>query len=201
MPMFEIIKQNKHFHILSPLSGNYQLENISTVLNAVQILDQKGFTISDANITEGIKSVKLETGLLGRWEIIKLDPLTICDVAHNEAGLKAVFEQINSIPHKNLRIIYGMVKDKDIEKALNLLPNSATYYFSQPKLPRALDADSLYIAAQEKGLKGQKFESIKQAYKQAQNDADADDIVLVAGSIFVVAEVLAFTLPSSKSTE
>lgn len=198
---FEILKQNKTYHILSPLAGNYQLENISTVLHAIQMLNKNGFNISDANITEGIKSVKLETGLLGRWEIIKLDPLTICDVAHNEAGLKAVFEQINSIPHKNLRIIYGMVKDKDINKALGLLPPSANYYFSQPDLPRALDVNSLFVAAEEKGLKGRKFESIKIAYEQAQKDAHADDIVLVAGSIFVVAEVLAFALQSSKPAE
>ena len=136
--------------------------------------------------------MKKQTGLLGRWEIISESPLVICDVAHNEAGLKAVFEQVHSIPHKKLRIVYGMVKDKDIEKALALLPKEAEYYFTQPQLPRALDYQSLFDLSIERDLKGQAFPDIAMACKQALAGTSEDDIVLVAGSIFVVAEALEY---------
>ncbi len=178
------------YHILSPLSGQYQLENITTVLQSVEVLNNNGFSINKEQIKTGINKVKENTGLMGRWEILGNKPLVVCDVAHNEAGLEIVFDQASTIPHKKLRIVYGMVKDKDIAKAIAILPRNAIYYFTQPDLPRALDVNELFTLAKDAGLKGATFNSVKEAYSQATTEANADDMVLIVGSIFVAAEVL-----------
>jgi len=174
----------------SPLAGIYQLENLATILESVDLLNDSGFKISKENILSGIKNVKSNTGLRGRWEILKTNPLVICDVAHNEAGLTAVFEQVNSTPHQRLHIVFGMVKDKDINKAISLLPKEAIYYFSQPNLPRALDVQELYDHAVKSGLFGSTYSTVPEAYKAALSKAKSNDIVLIVGSIFVAAEIL-----------
>ncbi len=179
------------YHVLSPLSGQYQLENITTVLQSIEILNDKEFKISKENIKNGLKNVKENTGLRGRWEIIGTSPLIICDVAHNEAGLEAVFEQANELTRGKMRVVYGMVKDKDIDKAIDMLPKKAHYYFSAPALPRALAVKDLNKVATKAGLNGKPFNSVKEAYQKAVEEAAPNDIVLVLGSVFVVAEVLA----------
>ena len=179
------------YHILSPLSGQYQLENITTVLQSVEVLNNNGFSLNKEQIKTGINRVKENTGLMGRWEIIGKNPLIVCDVAHNEAGLEIVFDQAKTIPHKKTRIVYGMVKDKDTNKALLQLPKNAVYYFTQPDLPRALEANELYKLAKAEGLKGTSYTTVKEAYNKAISESAKDDMILVVGSIFVVAEVLA----------
>jgi len=179
------------YHVLSPLSGQYQLENITTVLQSVEILNDKDFKLSKENIKNGLKNVKENTGLRGRWEILGTSPLIIADVAHNEAGLEAVFEQANELTRGKMRVVYGMVKDKDIDKAIDMLPKKAHYYFSQPDLPRALAVKDLNKLATKAGLNGKPFNSIKEAYQKAVEEALPNDIILVVGSVFVVAEVLA----------
>lgn len=176
----------------SPLAGNYQLENIGTVLSAISLLNTLGVGVESVAIKHGITKVKSQTGLLGRWEVVSDKPQTICDVAHNEAGLKIVFEQIKSLKYNKLRIVYGMVKDKDIEKALNLLPKNAVYYLSQPQLPRALDVKTLSMFALNIGLVNNQYDKISQACFAAQSDAEENDLILIVGSIFVVAEALEY---------
>jgi dihydrofolate synthase / folylpolyglutamate synthase len=184
------IDSNKSISVTSPLPGLYQVENIATVLESAALLKKSGLTISEPHIIQGITNVKSNTGLRGRWEILNEKPLAICDVAHNEAGLKAVFEQVNSIPHEKLHIVYGMVKDKDIFKALSRLPKNAVYYFCRPDIPRGLDENELSIQAMQSGLNGTSYPSVIQAYHEALTSAHKNDIVLVVGSIFIVAEVL-----------
>ncbi len=182
----------KIIKVETPLAGNYQLQNLATVLQSCNILQKIHEGIfTDEHICKGIREVKKLTGLRGRWEILKQNPLTIADVAHNEAGLKSVFHQINSLTYNKLYIVFGMVKDKDITKALALLPHSATYYFCAPAIPRALPVTELLHAAENSGLKGLAYQSVADALQNAQNDAGKNDIVLCTGSIFVIAEVLA----------
>jgi dihydrofolate synthase/folylpolyglutamate synthase len=184
-------EDNTENHYRSPMPGHYQLENIATILKATDVLKTEGIALSDEAINEGIENVTELTGLRGRWEVLQEKPLIVCDVAHNEAGLKAVFSQVATIPHDKLRIVYGMVKDKDINKALSLLPKNALYYFCKPDIPRGLDVDQLLEYTAQQNLKGSGYASVAEAFQQAKHESEANDIVLVAGSIFVVAEVLA----------
>jgi dihydrofolate synthase/folylpolyglutamate synthase len=171
------------------LSGIYQLRNIVTVAESVSILNQKGYNISDAAMQRGLKQVKSLTGLHGRWDILHENPLVVLDVAHNEEGIKALANQIENTSHEELHIILGMVKDKEVDKVLRHLPRHARYYFTRAQIPRALDESILLTVAETIGLKGRKFDNIKIALEAAVLDANAKDLILICGSVFLAAEV------------
>jgi dihydrofolate synthase/folylpolyglutamate synthase len=136
-----------------------------------------------------LKQVKKLTGLHGRWEVIHKDPLVILDVAHNEDGIKQLVEQIEVTDHRNLYIIIGLVKDKEIEKILSLLPKQAYYYFTRAQIPRAMSEDELAVKATIAGLSGESFSEVNEALRSAIDKAHKDDLVLVCGSVFLVGEV------------
>ena len=84
----------------------------------------------------------------------------------------------------------GVVNDKDITNILALLPNNASYYFCQANIPRALEVSVLAEKATAVGLSGTTFPSVDAAYKAAQKNATAQDMIFIGGSTFVVAEVV-----------
>jgi dihydrofolate synthase/folylpolyglutamate synthase len=174
----------------SELLGLYQQKNIITVLTAVEVLNQKGFNLSEKIIREGIKKVITQTGLLGRWQILSTHPLVIADTGHNEAGIKEVLNQLKNSSYEHLHFVLGMVNDKDISAILNLLPKAATYYFCKANIPRALDADELSTQARNFGLNGSVYSSVANALDAAKVNAKSNDLVFVGGSTFTVAEVV-----------
>lgn len=174
----------------SDLKGIYQEKNKKTVLAAIQQLMNSGFSIAEENIKNGLLNVVKNTGLLGRWQILSENPLTICDTGHNEAGIKEVLKQISLTKHKHLHCVFGAVNDKEIDSILSMLPKNATYYFCQAKIPRALDVNVLYTKAKDFELKGNPYDSVENAIKQAKANASANDFVFVGGSTFVVAEAI-----------
>lgn len=171
------------------LTGNYQTKNIIAVLTAVDILNEKGWKIDTKTVTQALVQVKKLTGLHGRWEVIHTEPLTILDVAHNEDGIKEVVKQLEFYDDRKLHIVIGMVKDKDIERVLGLLPKNALYYFTKANIPRALSENELAEKAKSFGLNGECFTSVQLALQQAVNDCHPHDMILVCGSVFVVGEV------------
>jgi len=175
------------------LPGNYQSKNILTVLQTVRGLREQGLTISDDHIRTGLKQVRKLTGLMGRWQVISEHPLMICDTGHNYDGILAAMSQLKNLEKKKLRIVFGMVKDKDIHSILELLPLDAEYYFCQPQLPRALDATELFSTASNMGLQGTVFPSVQDAIQAAKKDSDNGDVLFIGGSSFVVAEALQTT--------
>lgn len=171
------------------LKGSYQDKNIRAVLLASALLNEH-FEVPGLAIRKGLKDVVKLTGLRGRWDLLSRKPLTVADIAHNEAGIKEVFTQVKNTPHKKLHIVFGTVNDKDIRKILKLLPKKATYYFCKADLPRALDAATLGIEAQKNGLNGVIYPSVKKALHAAKKQASSNDLILITGSAFVVAEVI-----------
>ena len=174
----------------SGLKGNYQQENIRTVMAAVNELRQRAWQIPENAIKAGLKNVVKNTGLRGRWDILQTNPLVIADTAHNQDGITAVMKQLLEMPHKNLHMVLSFVNDKDLNKILPLFPKNATYYFSKAQIPRALDEKILQHKAAKHGLKGQSFSNITQAYQAAKEAAGTDDLIYIGGSTFTVAEVL-----------
>jgi len=126
---------------------------------------------------------------MGRWECMQDNPRVILDVAHNEHGMKALLEQLESLDFENLHIVTGMVKDKDVEAALSLLPKQAKYYFTQSHIPRALSVIELVEKATSIGLIGETYNNVNDAIDHAKRTASPKDLILVIGSIFLVAEV------------
>jgi dihydrofolate synthase/folylpolyglutamate synthase len=184
-----IQKENALHAYQLDLLGVYQLENISTVCCAVDQLSKNGFIITEDSLKRGLKSVSTITGFQGRWEKIASNPTVILDVAHNVDGIQQVLRQLELIDHTHLHMVIGMVKDKEIEKVLLLLPKTATYYFTQAQLPRALPAQELATRANEIGLKGTVFNSVNNAIQEAQKNARANDLIVVCGSLFIIGEV------------
>ena len=174
----------------SDLKGNYQKENISTCVSSIRKLQEKGWSISEKDIENGLKKVVINTGILGRWQTIHNKPLTICDTGHNEDGIQNILTQIKQTPHEQLHIVWGAVNDKKIEKLLELLPKNAIYYFCEANIPRATPNEILLKLAKKHKLKGQYYSSVKTAFSSAYNDANIKDLIFIGGSTFVVAEVL-----------
>lgn len=176
-------------NIMCGLNGEYQYKNLLTVLQSIELVKEK-LKISEKNIRNGILKVVENTGLMGRWQIINKNPLAICDTGHNEAGISYVLKQINKIPFEKLHFVIGVVKDKEVDKILEMLPKNATYYFCKANIPRALSEIELSQKAKEKGLIGNSYHSVENAYKAAINSASKNDLIFVGGSTFVVAEVV-----------
>jgi len=172
-----------------PLMGNYQQKNLTTVMCALDLLRDK-FNLSEDDIREGISKVIRNTHLMGRWQILCKDPLTIADTGHNVAGIKEVVRQLAEMNYGRLHFVLGMVNDKDIDSVLHLLPHNAEYYFCKADIPRGLDANILAEKAFELGLNGMVFESVSHAYRSAVNNAHFGDVVFIGGSNFTVAEVV-----------
>ncbi len=178
-------------NINSPLLGNYQMENIATALQSIVELNQSGkISVERESIREGLENTVANTHLMGRWQIISKNPLTIADAGHNRDGLMAIREQLKETDHEHLHFVLGMVADKDHEEALALLPQNATYYFCKADIPRGLDVEVLKEKAFKAGLTGSSYPSVMHAYNSAVNNAGPHDLVFVGGSTFVVAEVV-----------
>lgn len=172
------------------LLGDYQKKNVKSVIEAVQILTNKGWKVSKNNLSKGLKNTIKNTGLLGRWQIISEHPKVICDTAHNLEGLVIVMNQLKKESYKTLHIVLGVVNDKNLDKVLPLFPEKATYYFCSPNVVRGLPVSELKEYANTFKLAGEGYDSVKEAYTQALKIAAKDDMIYIGGSTFVVAEII-----------
>ena len=174
------------------LGGFCQEKNTNTILHAVKELQKQGVEITDEAIKEGFSHVCQLTGLQGRWQTLSTHPHTVCDTGHNEGGFAYIVQQLQAQECENLRIVFGMVSDKDISAVLKQLPQKAIYYFTQASIPRALPANELARLASTWGLKGNVYPSVSSAYDAAVSEAAPDDFIFIGGSSFVVADLLEF---------
>jgi len=172
------------------LRGIYQKHNLPGVLLALDILKDKGFSISDKQTKDGLAVASASTGLLGRWQTLQDKPMTICDTGHNIDGITQVLEQIAKVKREKLHMVIGMVGDKDIEGVLALLPKDAIYYFTKAAIPRALNQLVLADKAACYNLKGNTFPTVKEALDAAKKNATPNDLIFIGGSTFVVAEAI-----------
>lgn len=172
------------------LLGMYQKKNVITCLAAIDELREQSILIEDEHIYGGLKNTAKLTGLLGRWQVLGTNPLIVADSGHNEDGIKQVVDQLNQTAYKKLHMVIGMVNDKNIEKALSLLPKDARYYFTKANIPRALNEQEVQNKAAKIGLLGDCFTSVEQAINAAKSTAEPEDMIFIGGSTFVVAEAV-----------
>lgn len=208
------VYKTKCFGVLKGvLGGTYQEKNLNTILNSLLPLarclkkvglfpmpvgrDKQDNTLLDI-LRVALMEVCSITGLAGRWQILQQQPLVICDTGHNLAAWQYLSKQITYVAElrkqqnnrSNLRIVFGMVDDKDVRAVMDLLPQEACYYFTQADTHRAIPADRISQLAAERNLQGQVFHSVKEAYRKALEDSDAEDFIFVGGSSYVVADFL-----------
>lgn len=184
----------------SPLCGDYQKNNMNTILKSIRTLAEMGYVsdCSDATVRErctleqkeALKNVCELTGLQGRWQQVRTNPQVICDTGHNVAAWEYLGKQIAALPNKNKVIVFGMVNDKDVEGVLQLLPQEAYYIFTSADSRRSLSAIELYERAMKHHLNGEHCASVKEAYNKALSLSMPDDFIFVGGSNYLVGEFL-----------
>ena len=204
LPVFEAKAQEVHapLHLAEQyepdcdydfeLKGSYQDKNKRTILCAMHCL-QELLEMDDVHgaIAQGMAHVCELTGLVGRWQTLRQQPLVVCDTGHNVGGWTYLSEQIKAQKCRQLRIVFGMVDDKDINTVMEMLPKDAVYYFTQASTHRAIPVGKVMEYATSHGLRGNGFNNVKDAYHQALQDASTEDFIFVGGSSYVVADLLA----------
>lgn len=192
--IMDIYKDNKLYidNLQCGLTGDYQKKNILGVIQTIEALNETGkYKITEENIKDGVKNVQKNFTLMGRWQTLSTNPLTICDTGHNEDGLHYVLSQLNSMKKNSLHFVFGVVNDKDIDTEIKMLPKDAIYYLCKADIPRGLDVNVLAEKFSAYSMQYSVYPSVKDALKQAQKDAlKTQGMVFVGGSTYTVAEIV-----------
>ncbi|WP_343031300.1 folylpolyglutamate synthase/dihydrofolate synthase family protein [Xanthovirga aplysinae] len=171
------------------LKGKYQQKNLPGIIEVVEVLKEKGFEIKETHLRKGLSEVVPLSGLKGRWQQLSNKPLIICDMGHNEAGIKAIVDQLSGFTYDTLHFVVGFVNDKEVSQVLTHLPKSGKYYFCQPQIPRAMKAEEVKKLANKVGLEGEVISNVAEAIQRAKREASENDLIFIGGSTFVVAEI------------
>ena len=183
------LHSNEKENFILDLASLYQTKNLVTVLEAVHQLRGMGWVIHSRDLHRGLSQVSHLTGFHGRWEQIHQQPIVVLDVGHNAEGIAQMTRQIEITDHEELHIVIGIVKDKEIDKMLSLLPKNGNYYFTKAQIPRAMPENQLLEMANRAGLAGKAYRTVQEALQAAFTIAHKRDLILVCGSVFVVGEV------------
>ena len=185
-----IYKTKSFGTIRGDLTGSYQNRNTNTILTAAKILMQNGTIEHADSIRTGFQHVSAKTGLLGRWQQLGNQPTVICDTGHNVGGWKYLSEQLKRQHCRQMRIVFGMVDDKDITAVIKLLPKDATYYWTQPSSKRAFPVETIAQIGAAHQRVGKIYNNVVEAYRSALDEADRKDFIFIGGSTYVVADLL-----------
>jgi len=172
------------------LKGVCQVQNIQTALTALACLNDPKINLH--TIKQGFKNVISNTGLLGRWQIIADSPQLILDVGHNKEGLSFLVTELQKLEFGHLHLIMGFVKGKNVVDLISLFPSEASFYLSSPKIDRAIPLSTLKAELTGSSKNIDLFPTVIDALNRARSSANTNDLILVCGSTFVVAEVLSF---------
>ena len=191
----KLFYETSEYHRLeSELQGACQANNANTILHAIDLLKECGWNLTENAVRKGFADVCALTGLRGRWQKLRSNPTVVCDTGHNSHGLHYIAEQLDEIAAGRecgkLRIVFGMVNDKDTDVVLGLMPQKAEWYFTQAGVSRAIPSQELQAMAAAAGHHGRAFNSVREAVQTAISESSADDFIFVGGSTFVVADLL-----------
>ncbi len=182
------------------LGGIYQAKNTNTMLYALRVLTDMGYLADfrEGNnaekciyeLEEALKQVVSLTGLLGRWQVMRKEPMVVCDTGHNLAGWQYLSKQLAMQKCRQMHIVFGMVDDKDINGVMELLPKDARYYFTKADSHRALNEVVVKTVAKQHGIDGEEYATVQEAYQSALKQALPEDFIFVGGSSYVVGDFL-----------
>jgi len=182
------VRPDKYEDLKTSLKGRHQILNAATAIEVVQVLKTMGFKVSDQAVSQGLKHVRWS----GRFELICQSPDVVVDCAHNAASAKALAQTLLDVyPHQRVLLVMGVSEDKDVQAICTALKDKVVRVFlTRADHPRA----HIFKEEEAKGYFGNKLfeilESLPQALKKALEDAGPQDVVLVTGSVFVVAEAI-----------
>lgn len=171
------------------LVPSYLIRNYSGIKSVINVLKEQGWKIDQENVETGLDKINELTGLKGRLQTIQNQPLIIADVSHNADGLKVLFEQVSELCKGTLHLVFGSVKDKDLRPIFDLFPKESKCYWTQSSVPRSLAVEELAIQAIVNGIQGECFTDVNEAVTHAKGKVLPDDLILITGSTFIVAEI------------
>ncbi|MBQ9355855.1 MAG: bifunctional folylpolyglutamate synthase/dihydrofolate synthase [Prevotella sp.] len=188
------------FHFKGELEGDFQAKNTNTVLTAVHELMKKGY-FCDCQLPQNVEKIQEEmerafmnvttlTGLQGRWQTVSRNPLVVCDTGHNPGAWKYLSKKLENAKCNELRIVIGILEDKEVYDIMAMMPKRAKYYFTKGSTKRALPEATLKVFGDQFGLQGKSYPTVPDAVKAAMDDANSDDFIFVGGSNYVVADFL-----------
>ena len=174
------------------LTGDYQTENVNTVLVSLNILKRLKYRIKTDAVQQGLAHVCENTGLMGRWMKLDEKPTVICDSGHNLPAIERVAKQLKREHYSKLHMVLGFMADKDVSAMLKLLPQDAVFYFTQAQTQRSMLATDLQqVAAKSAFLKGNTYPDVLHALEAARAASGPKDLIYVGGSMYVLAELFA----------
>jgi len=175
------------------LQGRFQYRNAALGLLVLEVLKQKGVTVSEEDIRAGL----LEPFWPGRFEVVSSRPKIILDGAHNSAAMRSLADSIQKdFDFKDLVLVLGIMADKDIPHIMRqIVPLATRVIFTRPAYYRAAEPQRLLQAARKLGWSGEVCIPLSAAIETARNLADESDVILITGSLFTIGEAKSYLDP------
>ena len=170
-----------------PLVGAYQMNNAAVVLETVEVLRQRGWSVSDEAVRQGLA----DTRWPARFEVLRRDPVFIVDGGHNPHGIRATAESLSRLfPGRKITFVTGVMADKDVEHILGLIVPLAEQFFTvRPDNPRAMDAGELAARIEAMGAKATACASVRDGVDRAIQAEGPHGVACALGSLYMSGEV------------
>jgi dihydrofolate synthase/folylpolyglutamate synthase len=184
-----VFSWNRWKRLSLPLLGIYQTENAQNVLTAVDLLNKSGFSIRDEQVSTGLGKVKWPA----RYEVVRNDPVIICDGGHNPEGIDAAVTSTKKyFGSEKVLVVTGVMADKDYPYMVSRISEIADRVFCiKPENPRALDAKALADEFLSKSTPAEGFASIDDAVSNAIECARAENkAILCVGSLYMYSQII-----------
>jgi dihydrofolate synthase / folylpolyglutamate synthase len=179
--------------LMPGLQGRYQNRNTALALAVIEILETKGYRISEKTIIDGLR----ETVWPGRLQTVSRDPLVILDGAHNPGAARELADSIKGFSRDRLIAVLGIMEDKDINNIIRLISSFADYIIcTKPDYYRAAEPGRLIREVSAAGKQGEVVDTLPGAIEKAKAMASSRDMILITGSLFTVGEALTLLEPS-----
>lgn len=171
---------------------DYFIKNKSTSLAVIcQLARMKKIRLpSTTELSNAFNNLHKNTYFIGRNMLLGTNPLIIADSGHNQAGIRALLDYVLDLKFDKLHVVCGFVQDKVIEDIIEYFPLDARYYFAKADVIRAMPAEILQSSFDNYSRKGIAFKSPQEALSVAKTKATNKDLILICGSIFLVAELI-----------
>jgi len=175
-----------------PLPGDYQLKNISVSQKALEVFGKaENISISKSVFYKGLKNLKINSGLTGRFEKISDSPKIVTDISHNLQGIKNIKSNLEYFKFRKLFVIFSMMKDKHYQECINEIGKlDAEIILTRAEYSRAASAEELFISVIKNKRKFKLMGDVFDALKYTLDKAGKNDLVLITGSFFLVSDAL-----------
>lgn len=185
--VFNVLGSREYKGIRLKMTGSYQVMNAITALRAIEVLAEEGIKIENRAIYEGFAA----SAWPGRFEIMNREPYIVLDGGHNMQGIEVLTSSLKKyFPGKKIRIVCGMLKDKEYGKMIERLGEAASEFIAvRANSPRALSADELRSAIEESGKKAIAAGSIREGVDKALEVTKKEEVLVFCGSLYMIGEV------------